>query len=125
MNKSQNLQVGSTLILTGGFLTRKRNEIPREVIVKKIGRDYIYIADQPDKPEKQWIKFRKHDWLFIGDNNYHYHLYESMEEFTHWCETKQKRQALFEFFTFPNIQKLPNDIIDEIYEILKKNGSVT
>lgn len=117
MNRTALLEIGRELVITGGF-ARHGASTPRTCVIRKIGREYFYVADPPSSLERQWLRFRKTDWKWTGDTNWTYTLYADMNEYLLNKEYNAKSDQIERFFRHYRNGKLSLDTIRTIYDLL-------
>lgn len=122
-------KAGDRLVITGGLASREifklRQDTPQPVTVMKVGRVYFYVAKDETEPPKNWLMFQISDWRWIGNQNYNYRVFPSIQA----CEDDKihanMRTKLYQFFAYyKNTEKIDPNSLTQICEILQKDGLI-
>lgn len=122
--KNPELYVGRELILVGGLYRRGPAPV-RTTVIRKVGREYFYVADDMTTSEHSWLKFRKSDWSWTGDQNWSYRLYETIEDYKTQRILDYRQNQLETFFRrWDYRRKVDDQTINTIYELMVQKGYI-
>ena len=122
--KNPELYVGRKLILVGGLYRRGPAPV-RTTVIRKVGREYFYVADDMTTSEHSWLKFRKSDWSWTGDQNWSYRLYETIEDYKTQRILDYRQTQLETFFRRWDCRhKVDDQTINTIYELMVQKGYI-
>lgn len=122
--KNPELCVGRELILVGGLYRRGPAPV-RTTVIRKVGREYFYVADDMSTSEHSWLKFRKSDWSWTGDQNWSYRLYETIEDYKIQRILDYRQTQLETFFRrWDYRHKVDDQTINTIYELMVQKGYI-
>ena len=122
--KNPELYVGRELILVGGLYRRGPAPV-RTTVIRKVGREYFYVADDMTTSEHSWLKFRKSDWSWTGDKNWSYKLYETIEDYKTQRILDYRQTQLETFFRrWDYRHKVDDQTINTIYELMVQKGYI-
>lgn len=122
--KNPELYVGRELILVGGLYRRGPAPV-RTTVIRKVGREYFYVADDMTASEHSWLKFRKSDWSWTGDQNWSYRLYETIEDYKTQRILDYRQNQLETFFRrWDYRRKVDDQTINTIYELMVQKGYI-
>lgn len=122
--KNPELYVGRELILVGGLYRRGPAPV-RTTVIRKVGREYFYVADDMTTSEHSWLKFRKSDWSWTGDQNWSYKLYETIEDYKTQRILYYRQNQLETFFRQSRYShKVDDQTINTIYELMVQKGYI-
>lgn len=89
------MQVGQTVWVTGGF--GSRSEGATADVISKIGNKYFYLTGNPSKFDLRTL-------LSVGDSNYPYRVWLTIEEYKDSLELKEltaKLRSEFQRYSYP------------------------
>ena len=122
--KNPELYVGQELILVGGLCRRGPTPV-QTVVICKIGREYFYVASNINQSQHMWLKFRKSDWSWTGDQNWSYKLYETIEDYRTRRILYYRQTQLETFFRQSRYShKVDDQTINTIYELMVQKGYI-